>query len=153
MDKLPGVYLQTSPTLAKPVPERIYFRCFDSCKYELKVDAWLRYTTIPTKRKTFDWLCRFAYEFPENLTAIQQMDEVLSKRITDAYDDWNEASHVYQMCWRDPDPRFCSTKEARERKANNKELTADVKRRKQWYEQLQKIQTILQDAKSKYDIL
>lgn len=143
------------------VPKYVTFRCYDYCRYELNWPVWVEKASIAVQRKLFDALCKFAWQYEEtNKPAIRQMEESFPELIHAAYAAWDDASKAFQRDYLSTDSAFydgCYTREekqeeTRRRKAHNAKLINAVLSAKRKYERLQKSQTLLVEAKEKYEI-
>lgn len=154
-------YLDNRDVSVTQTKQAVHIRCFEQCQYAVNWPEWAEKATLTAQRKLFDLACKFARQYETvNLSAIRQMEESFPELIRAAYAAWDDASKAFQRDYLSTDSAFydgCYTREekqeeTRRRKAHNAKLRNAVLSAKRKYERLQKSQTLLVEAKEKYEI-
>lgn len=105
--------------------------------------------SIGTLKKIFRILLEKDW-FVGNGDTIREIDEFIPVRIADWKEQWDYASKVFQINYRDPSYGGKSPKERKQIRRENDQLVKDVKHAKKHYEKAEKVLSMWTELKEKY---
>ena len=119
---------------------------YDTAQFSLQYPAAIDGMPVTNLRKLLKYM--LSDRSGENMNAVRVTHRILADRVAEAKREWADASAEYVLGYINTQFDWCRDK--RKTEANNRKLTAAVKRTKTAHERAQKLLTFFEENKTKY---